>query len=76
MILIKTESGDVGDMHSVLLTRKNQVYHFGDIGYSGHTSVKTRPTLIDRRQMGIQGDTYIERVITGYNNTVVVCLAE
>ena len=70
----KIEKGDVGDMHSVLLTRGNQVYHFGNISNSGYGSVKTKPTLVTRDKIGIGNDTYIERVIAGYNTTVVFCL--
>ena len=70
----KIESGDVGDMHTVLLTKTNQVYHFGDISHSGYGSLRTRPILVSRDKMGISNSTYIERVITGYNTTVIVCL--
>lgn len=74
---ILISSASCGLNHTIVLSKKNEIYAFGE-NYYNQCSTKISkpqikyPTLITKEEIGIDEDCFIKRVIAGYETTIII----
>jgi len=70
-------SASCGLNHTIVLSKKNEIYGFGE-NYYNQCSTKISkpqikyPTLITKEEIGIDNNCFIKRIIAGYETSIII----